>query len=348
MAPQVGHSSWPALAALRRFRSVHLINPLWNATGGSELRTVALFDELKESCSVRLWTEYSADPALKRTYPVRRIVLRRLSFPKTGTFVFVGVYRRPRRWIHLTRPRRVIVIYNTPDPDLLSDMLAILAPRVSRPVEIVYASEALKRSVGYPGVVQASPVDLEMFRPAEQSRARGDGADFVVGRLSRDVPEKHHHRDGAFYQQLAAAGVRVRVMGGTCLAQVSSVGWDHDGRRIEILPVGAAEPNLFLRELDCFFYRTADHWTEPFGRVVMEAMACGLPVVCRNRGGYAEVIEHGRNGFLFESDAEAFEIIQRLRQDLALRKAVGRAARETVERLYSPLQRRETIDYYTR
>jgi glycosyltransferase involved in cell wall biosynthesis len=80
----------------------------------------------------------------------------------------------------------------------------------------------------------------------------------------------------------------------------------------------------------------------------MEAMACGLPVVCRNRGGYVEVIENGRNGFLFETDSEAFAIIQRLRENRVLGRAIGAAARETIEGLYSPARRRDTVDYYLR
>lgn len=195
-------------------------------------------------------------------------------------------------------------------------------------------------------MVQASPIDLELFTPGERAMT-GGGSEFIVGRLSRDIPEKHHHLDTAFYQRLAQSGIRVRIMGGTCLATESSPeGWDH--HRIELLPVGWMAPHHFLCGLDCFFYRTAEHWNEPFGRVVMEAMACGLPVVCSNRGGYAEVVENGRNGFLFDTEAEAFETIQRLRSDASLRRAIGRAARETVESLYSPLRRHETVDYYLR
>jgi glycosyltransferase involved in cell wall biosynthesis len=339
------HSRW--LDILRPRRSVHVINPFWDARGGSELRAVSLYNELKESCSVRLWTEFRADPALARVYPIDRIAVPRLRFPMRGTFVFVGVYTHPGRWLYLTRPRRVIVIYNTPDPKLLSQLLKILARRLARPVEIVYASEAQKLSVAYPGVVQASPIDLELFTPGERGASTGKGGEFTVGRLSRDIPEKHHHLDSAFYQRLAETGVRVQIMGGTCLAtQPSSEGWDHG--RVELLPVGWMAPNRFLSGLDCFFYRTAEHWNEPFGRVVMEAMACGLPVVCSNRGGYVEVIEHGRNGFLFDTELEAFETIQRLRSDAPLRRAVGRAARETVESLYSPMRRHETVNYYLR
>ena len=39
-------------------------------------------------------------------------------------------------------------------------------------------------------------------------------------------------------------------------------------------------------------------WIEAFGNVVIESMACGTPVVAYNRGGPAEIIEHGKNGIL--------------------------------------------------
>ena len=97
---------------------------------------------------------------------------------------------------------------------------------------------------------------------------------------------------------------------------------------------GATPAADFLQGLDCFCYRTSDQWLEAYGRVVFEAMACGLPVVCGRRGGYADYIVHGVNGFLFDTTAEAIALIRNLRQDRGLRERVGHAARETVERLY--------------
>jgi glycosyltransferase involved in cell wall biosynthesis len=46
-------------------------------------------------------------------------------------------------------------------------------------------------------------------------------------------------------------------------------------------------------------------WDEPFGLVMIEAMACGTPVVAYNRGSVPEVIEPGVTGFVVKNEAEA-------------------------------------------
>jgi glycosyltransferase involved in cell wall biosynthesis len=47
---------------------------------------------------------------------------------------------------------------------------------------------------------------------------------------------------------------------------------------------------------------------------MIEAMACGTPVIAYNRGSVPEIIEHGVTGFVVESEAEALEAIGRLRE----------------------------------
>lgn len=45
-------------------------------------------------------------------------------------------------------------------------------------------------------------------------------------------------------------------------------------------------------------------WDEPFGMAVIEALACGTPVIAMNRGAMPEIIQHGVNGFLAENEEE--------------------------------------------
>ena len=321
---------------------IHLINPLWDAAGGSEWRTLSLFDALKPHCDVQLWSQFKPDPALSERFPIRSIAPRRLQFPKSGTFVFVGVYFPIGRWIYLTRPQRVILVYNTFRPDEFLRTLRRLSIPTFPKVEIVYASDELKASVGEPGIVETSPIDLTRFTPSRRTPTAA-GRRPVLGRLSRDVPAKHHADDPALYLRLAQDGWSVRIMGGTCL------GPQLDGApHIALLPAGAQDAAAFLQGLDCFFYRTPEDSKETFGRVVAEAMACELPVVCHKLGGYAEMIEHGRNGFLFDTNHEALAILQGLRDDPGLRERAGKAARETVQALYAPAVQQAIFDFYVR
>ena len=51
-------------------------------------------------------------------------------------------------------------------------------------------------------------------------------------------------------------------------------------------------------------------WEEPFGLVVIEAMACGTPVVATRRGAVPEIVEHGRTGILVDDYREIPAVIE--------------------------------------
>jgi glycosyltransferase involved in cell wall biosynthesis len=55
-------------------------------------------------------------------------------------------------------------------------------------------------------------------------------------------------------------------------------------------------------------------WPEPFGLVMIEAMACGTPVIAFNRGSVPEVVEDGVTGFIVEDETSAVGAIHRLPQ----------------------------------
>ncbi|MFE0757481.1 glycosyltransferase family 4 protein [Inquilinus sp. NPDC058860] len=70
-------------------------------------------------------------------------------------------------------------------------------------------------------------------------------------------------------------------------------------------------------------------WPEPFGLVMIEAMACGTPVIAWACGAVPEVIDHGTTGFIVRSMEEAVEAVGRLPE-------LGRGEiRRTFERRFS-------------
>jgi glycosyltransferase involved in cell wall biosynthesis len=95
------------------------------------------------------------------------------------------------------------------------------------------------------------------------------------------------------------------------------------------------------RSLDIVTHCSTD--PEPFGRVVIEGMSCGRPVIAANAGGVPEIVTHGVDGLLYPmGDAAALrDAILRLADDADLRRRLGAAGRATV------LQR-FTVDRYAR
>jgi glycosyltransferase involved in cell wall biosynthesis len=85
-------------------------------------------------------------------------------------------------------------------------------------------------------------------------------------------------------------------------------------------------------------------WPEPFGLVMIEANACGTPVIAWRNGSTPEVIQEGVNGFLVESIEEAAAAVgrvdrldrARVRANFEVRFSAARQARE-YERLYRHL-----------
>ena len=84
-------------------------------------------------------------------------------------------------------------------------------------------------------------------------------------------------------------------------------------------------------------------WPEPFGLVMIEAMACGTPVIAFNRGSVPEVIEDGVTGFIVEDEARPSA-----RSDRA-RAAVARRGARSASSSASPRAawREEDVSLYT-
>jgi glycosyltransferase involved in cell wall biosynthesis len=71
--------------------------------------------------------------------------------------------------------------------------------------------------------------------------------------------------------------------------------------------LGWMDSAQFLQAVD--FLIVPSVWNEPFGRIVVEAFAAGVPVIASATGGIPEIVTEGRNGFLFDrNDAAALSM----------------------------------------
>jgi L-malate glycosyltransferase len=103
-----------------------------------------------------------------------------------------------------------------------------------------------------------------------------------------------------------------------------------------------------LRSIDALVVNSAE---EPFGMVLLEAMACGRPVVSANVGGVPEIIHDRRNGLLYEPRdyARLARHLADLAENPALSRTVGEHARETVATRFTiPIQVAQLVDIYRR
>ncbi|MFY9571327.1 MAG: glycosyltransferase [Blastocatellia bacterium] len=91
------------------------------------------------------------------------------------------------------------------------------------------------------------------------------------------------------------------------------------------------EPAAAIRALDIVVHASTQ--PEPFGLVIVEAMACGRPVIASLAGGVGEIVEAGENALVHEpGDAAGLaKSIERLATDVVLRGRLAGAGRATAE-----------------
>ena len=190
------------------------------------------------------------------------------------------------------------------------------------------SAEAIEivRRKGYqgPATVVPNAVDADLFRvpsPAARAQTRaalGWGEEFVCGYVGRLVEEKGLADLVDAIAQTPASPTRApmrAVLVGSgpfeapLRAQIGALGL---AGRVELLPArGREELALLMGALDALVLpsRTTARWKEQFGRVLIEAQACGVPVVGSSSGAIPDVV--GEAGLVF-AEGDAAQLAQKL------------------------------------
>lgn len=216
--------------------------------------------------------------------------------------------------------RDIPVVYTLHDPiyPWRATMFRMFASENQHYISISEAQRRPAPDLGYAATIY-NGIDLARFAFRDEK----DGYLLFVGRL---LPQK------GVAQAIAAArssGEQLRILG----APASGTYWEkqiqpHLGERITYGGVVARE------ELTAHYQHAKAllfpiQWEEPFGLVMIEAMACGTPVIAFNRGSVPEVIKDGETGFIVNTVQEMARAIKKI--DMIDR----RVCREHVEKNFS-------------
>jgi glycosyltransferase involved in cell wall biosynthesis len=190
------------------------------------------------------------------------------------------------------------------------------------------AVEVIRRK-GFRGPAETVPngVDAELFRPMDRENCRRQLglSGFVVGYVGRMVEEKGV-LDLLHAVRLCPADVNMIAAGDGPLRRQLADSLD----RIRVLPaLPLAELPSLMNAMDVLVLssQTTKSWKEQFGRVVIEAHACGTPVIGSNSGAIAEVVGAGGLVVPEKNPPALAAAIMQLRDDPLRRQKLGEAGR---------------------
>ena len=172
---------------------------------------------------------------------------------------------------------------------------------------LVSISDSQRRPLPHAGWVATIKHGLPQ-RELQPGRGRGGYLAFV-GRIS---PEKRVDRA---IEIAGAAGMPLKIA-----AKIDRADREYFDRDIAPLftrphveyigEISEAQKGDFLGDAAALLFPI--DWEEPFGLVMIEALACATPVIAFRRGSVPEVIEDGISGYIVESTDQAIEAVRRL------------------------------------
>lgn len=230
------------------------------------------------------------------------------------------------------------------------------------PTAVIANSRAVARAwtglVGPTPVVVANGVDLTRFAPSPRTHWIHDQLDLprdarLIGMPAVFARWKGHLQVVEAFERAAARleDVHLVLVGGPIYDTVAERGYAEElVRRVGRSSLGGTPRAPSLTDRIHFLRFQSEPWRlypefdvvvhfstrpEPFGRVVVEAMACGTPVIAAREGGPVEIVEDGVSGWLTtpgDTATLANAMVTAMGADVC---ALGTAARHRAEALFS-------------
>jgi glycosyltransferase involved in cell wall biosynthesis len=196
-------------------------------------------------------------------------------------------------------------------------------------------------------VIPQFGVDPAFFARSERPRS---GATFVIGFVGRLVEEKGGavlldalgHLNGVWQLDIVGDGPeKTRLLDQAKHLRIAD--------RVSVGSLPSTRMPGYYQGVDVVVVPslTRPNWKEQFGRVIVEAMACGVPVIGSSSGAIPDVI--GDAGLIFpEGDSRVLvEQLARLMQSPDLRRALGQQGRQRVMDHFTQAQvAAQTVDIY--
>lgn len=201
---------------------------------------------------------------------------------------------------------RIRIVYNGIDTDLYS-------PNPPGEIRAKLGISSREFVVGAMGALAPLKGHIHLIRSAPRILSRFPDTRFLIAGEEMYLTIGHRGYRAVLEEEVRRLGLAERVV---------FAGW-HDS------------PVDVLRSLDVLVHSSV--YPESFGRVLVEAMACGVPVVATALGGPVEIIESADQGILIPpEDPEAIaDAVIRLRSDPDLRRRMAVAGRERVVSAFS-------------
>lgn len=198
-------------------------------------------------------------------------------------------------------------------------------------------------------------VDMQLFRPDPEARRRvrvglgwRDDGPPVVGFVGRFVPEKGLRFLMRVLDALKQPWRALFLGGGPLEGELRRWARRH-GERVRIVSAAHAEVPAYVNSFNllCAASETARHWREQFGRMLIEAFACAVPVIGSDSGEIPHVIADA--GIVArEGDENAWTFaLERLLGDAGARAELGARGLARATKVYAwPVVARGYLDFF--